>query len=86
MLQMGYEIGYKTSNWALAVRALELRNLSWPEQAADGHMRLGKIYANRGVHDDPKALWEFQMGLSLVPVYERENYRSQVPAEFRGRM
>jgi tetratricopeptide (TPR) repeat protein len=86
MLEMGYEIGYKTSNWALAIRSLELRNQSWPQQAADGHMRLGKIYANQDLHDAVRASLEFQKGLSLVPANEKENYRSQVPAEFRHRM
>jgi tetratricopeptide (TPR) repeat protein len=86
MLEMGYEIGYKTSNWALAIRSLELRNQSWPEQAADGHMRLGKIYANQDLHDDAHAVMEFQKGMSLVPANEKENYRNQVPAEFRQHM
>jgi O-antigen ligase len=83
MVQMGYEIGYKTSNWALAIRSLELRNQSWPEQAADGHMRLGKIYANPILRDEARATIEFQKGLSLVPDSEKQNYRNQVPAEFR---
>jgi O-antigen ligase len=86
MLEMGYEIGYKTRNWVLAIRSLELRNLSWPQQAADGHMRLGKIYAGPDLHDEVRASQEFQKGLSLVPDNEKENYRSQVPVEFRLRM
>jgi O-antigen ligase len=86
MLEMGYEIGYKTSNWALAIRSLELRNQSWPEQAADGHMRLGKIYGSPDLRNEMQATMEFQKGLSLVPLNERENYRSQVPAEFRQRI
>jgi hypothetical protein len=86
MLEMGYEIGYKTSNWALAIRSLELRNQAWPEQAADGHMRLGKIYAHKDLHNDTQAVVEFQKGMSLVPTNEKDNYRNQVPAEFRQRM
>lgn len=86
MLNMGYAIGYKTSNWALAIRSLELRNQSWPEQAADGHMRLGKIYAGPALQDQSKARLEFQKGLALVPASEKENYKNQVPAEFQSLM
>jgi predicted Zn-dependent protease len=86
MLEMGYAIGYKTSNWALAIRSLELRNKSWPERAADGHMRLGKIYAGPALQNQSKARLEFQKGMALVPASEKENYRNQVPAEFQSPM
>lgn len=86
MLEMGYEIGYKTSNWGLAIRSLELRNQSWPDQAADGHMRLGKIFTQPDLHDEVRALVEFRKGLSALPDAEKESYRGQVPAEFRQHM
>ncbi|MDD5029379.1 MAG: hypothetical protein PHH58_07760, partial [Rhodoferax sp.] len=69
-----------------AIRALELRNLAWPQLAADGHMRLGKIYALPTLHDRVRAAREFQTGLSLVPAQEQENYRKQMPGEFRESM
>jgi len=86
MVQMGCAIGYKTHNWPLAIRSLQLRNQTWPERAADGHFRLGKIYADPALQDDAKALLEFKSGLAAVPADQRENYRNQVPAQFRPLM
>ena len=86
MLEMGYAIGYKTHNWPLAIRSLELRNTSWPIQAADGHMRLGKIYAEPAMHDDARALLEFRSGLAVVPAEQKGNYRSQVPEPYQAEL
>lgn len=79
LVQTGYELGLKTHNWPLAIRALELRNQTWPEQAADAYLRLGKIYAGPQVPDDAKALAAFQAGLQAVPAEQKDNFRSQVP-------
>lgn len=86
LVQTAYELGLKTRNWPLAIRALELRNQTWPEQAADGHFRLGTIYASPEVHDETKALAAFHAGLRAVPEEQKENYRNQVPTQYRRRM
>jgi len=86
MVQKGYAIGIKTKQWSLAIRSLELRNLRWPEQAADTYFRLGTIYADPAVQDNSKALSAFRMGLAEVPVEEKENFRSQVPEPYRSQL
>ncbi len=86
MLQAGYAIGLKTHEWALAIRSLELRNLAWPEQAADGYFRLGQMYADPALRDDAKALAAFKAGLAAVSTEQKENYRSQVPTSYRALM
>ena len=86
MLQTGYAIGYKTQHWALAIRSLELRNAAWPALAADGFMRLGKLYAEPQVQDTAKALEAFKSGLATVTAEERANYISQVPSPFNAQM
>lgn len=86
MVQNGYAIGYKTSNWALAIRSMKLRNRTWPAQSADGYFRLGTLYAHPGVQDETKALAAFRAGLLAVPAEQKENYRNQVPASYRTRM
>ncbi|MDO8698947.1 MAG: O-antigen ligase family protein [Rhodoferax sp.] len=86
MVQNGYAIGYKTSDWALAIRSLELRNRTWPAQSADGYFRLGTLYAHPEVQDETKALAAFRAGLHAVPAEEKDNYRNQVPAPYRMRM
>jgi len=86
MTEMGYAIGYKTRNWPLAIRSLELRNQMWPAQAADGHMRLGKIYMEPEINDRTRALNAFREGRNAVPADQKENYREQVPEMFRDAM
>ena len=86
MLQAGYAIGLKTHEWALAIRSLDLRNLAWPEQAADGYFRLGQMYADPALRDDAKALAAFKAGLAAVSTEQKENYRSQVPRIYRALM
>lgn len=86
-LQTGYALGYQMRNWKLAERSLELRNQTWPSQAADGHFRLGQLYADATAMNDPvKALQEFKTGLALVPPREHANFLRQVPAEYRPQM
>lgn len=84
LVQTGYELGLRTHNWSLAIRALELRNQTWPEQAADGHFRLGNIYASPEVHEETKALAAFRAGLQAAPHEQKENFRSQLPARYRA--
>jgi tetratricopeptide (TPR) repeat protein len=84
MVEMGYAIGYKTHNWPLAIRSLELRNQTWPEQAADAHMRLGKIFAEPAVHDDARAIAAFRQGLESVPPEQQNRYRLEVPLPYRS--
>lgn len=86
LVQAGYELGLKTHNWPLAIRALVLRNQTWPEQAADAYFRLGKIYADPAVHDDANALAAFRAGLQAVPAEQKDNFRSQVPEGYRIRL
>ena len=84
LLQLGYSIGYKTKNFGLAIWSLELRNRAVPNEAADGYMRLGKLYADPAVDDVAKALESFKLGLGAVPINQKDNYRQQVPMPFRS--
>jgi tetratricopeptide (TPR) repeat protein len=88
MLQTGLEMAYSTQRWDLAIRSLELRNKTWPALAADSHFRLGLLYGNPSttIHNDAKALAEFQAGLVAVTPAQRTQYRNQVPARYRAQM
>jgi O-antigen ligase len=86
MVQVGYAIGYQAHNWSLAIRSQELRIATWPEQAADGYFRLGKIYSDPLVQDDSNALRAFKAGFNAVPKEEKENYRQQLPDRFKSQM
>ena len=86
MLQIGSAIGYETHNWPLLIRSLELRNKIAPQFAADGHFRLGQIYADKAMLDDTRALREFKLGLAAVPADYLKTYREQIPVRFRASM
>jgi O-antigen ligase len=86
MVQAGYAIGYKTRNWALAIRSLELRIVTWPEHSADGYFRLGKLYAEPDMQDETKALAAFKAGLDAVPEGQKADYIQQVPQPYRAIM
>ena len=83
LVQAGYELGLKTQNWQLAIRSLELRKQTWPEQAADAYLHLGIIYATPKVNDDANALAAFRAGLRVVPLAQKNKYLSQVPERYR---
>lgn len=86
LIQDGYVLGLETRNWSMAIRALKLRNQTWPEQAADGYLRLGKIYADPKVDDTAAALAAFRSGLQEVPPEQKNNFRSQVPEGYRAKL
>jgi O-antigen ligase/Flp pilus assembly protein TadD len=86
MLQTGYALGLEIHDWPLAIQSLQLRNETWPEQAADGYMRLGKIYADPNMNDIDRALAAFRAGRAAVPPEEVANYTRQVPEPFGAQM
>ncbi|HPW84255.1 MAG TPA: O-antigen ligase family protein [Rhodoferax sp.] len=86
MVQAGYALGLKLRDNALAVQALQLRNQTWPEQAADGFFRMGLVHAQTMPPDHAAALEAFASGLSAVPAQEKENYLRQVPLPYRNRL
>lgn len=86
LVQAGYELGLKMHDWPLAIRSLELRNQTWPEHAANGHLLLGTLYANPELKDDAKALAAFRSGLQASPPEQQANFRKQVPQSYRAKL
>ena len=85
-VQVAFAMGYRTRDWPLAIRALEMRNQNWPETAVDGHFQLGMIYAGADLNMAKEALAEFQIGLSLAPTNERDTYVAHLPEKYRNVM
>lgn len=83
LLQQGYAIGYALKDWPLAIQSLEVRNQLWPEQAADGYMRLGKIYDETDLKNPAMALESFKKGLAAAPPVQRNNVRKQIPLKYQ---
>lgn len=86
LVQAAYAIGYRAKNWRLAERSLEAFIRTWPEQAADGYFRLGKLYTETPLQDTKKAIQAFKAGLAAVPNPQRKNYIEQVPEFYQSQM
>ena len=86
MVQAAYAIGYTTRNWRLVERALETYIAMWPDLAADGYFRLGKLYADSAPEDKAKAIKAFRQGLATLPQAQHNNYIQQVPGPFKDQM
>lgn len=84
MVQAGYALGLKIHDDALAIQSLELRNQIWPEQAADGYFRIGKLMSSSTPSRGSEALQAFANGLARVPIAQQESYIAQVPQPFRN--
>lgn len=86
LLQAAYEFGFRTQNWALAIRTQELRLQNWPQQATSAYFKLGLVYADPKVHDEAKALAAFRAGLQTAPAALKDKFRSQTPEAYRSRL
>jgi O-antigen ligase len=51
LVMTGYALGMQFQRWPLAIRSIEIRNLTWPEQSVDGNIRLGVIASLQAVLD-----------------------------------
>jgi len=83
LVQMGYSLGLELQDWPLAIQALELHTQLWPKQAADGYMRLGKVYDQTEPKEFDKALDAFQKGLAATPSAQRINFLNQIPMKYQ---
>jgi O-antigen ligase len=79
----GFDIGREIHNWPLAIRALELRIQTWPQEAADAYFKLGHIYAETEVADESKARAAFSAGMLAAPAESKQKYRQQVPRKYQ---
>ena len=84
--QVGYALGLKHQDQALALRALRLRNQYWPAQAADGYWRIGHVYATVAPVQHGRALQAFRDGWALVPEADRQRYRDSVPRPYQQQL
>jgi O-antigen ligase len=87
LVNAGYVLGVRAKDWPLALKALELRNKSWPAQAVDGWMKIGNIYASTEVKDEAKALDAYRHALELAPEKDKLELRTkQIPTMYQARL
>jgi hypothetical protein len=70
----------------LAIRSLELRIKHWPQDAADGHFKLGMLYSSAELGETAQALNAFRRGLAALPAPQKETFLRAIPAQLRAQL
>jgi O-antigen ligase len=83
VIKSSYYIGMHNRDPELAISALDLRIRTWPEQAVDGWLKLGAIYAAPEAKDEAKAVKSFQSALNAAALKDRDAILAMVPPKYR---
>ena len=83
LLNAAYVLGVRSSDWNLAIDGLETRNRLYPEQALDGWLKMGAIYATN-LANEPKALEAYRKAMAIAP--DKEFVRKQLPVGYQAKL
>ena len=87
LINAAYVLGARAKDWPMALMALELRSKRWPEQAVDGWLKIGNIYASVAeVKDESKALAAYKAAMAAAPEANKAATRAQIPAAYQARL
>lgn len=87
LVNAGYVLASRAKDWPFAVKSLELRNKGWPDQAVDGWLKIGNIYASTEIKDETKALAAYRAALAAAPEKDRAGIREkQIPTIYQSRL
>lgn len=84
LVYAAYLCAIQSKNWALATRALEIRINHWPQEAADGWMKLGDLFSQADVLDEGKALQSYRAALEATPQDLRPAAWARIPAHYKA--
>ena len=70
----------------LAILALEIRIKSWPNDAVDGWLKLGKIYDAPEARNEGKALQSYRAALKAAQPSEKMAVLAAIPSTYHGRL
>ena len=86
LVRSAYFLGMRIHNSELAILSLEVRIKNWPDQAVDGWLKLGNIYAAPEVQNDEKAVECYGSALASARPEHREQVVALIPAIYRARL
>ena len=87
LINAAYVLGARAKDWPMALKALELRSKRWPEQAVDGWLKIGNIYASVAeVKDESKALAAYKAADVCSSDLNRAALRAQIPPAYQARL
>lgn len=80
-----FALAWRAGDHATALRAMQLRQERWPEHQAQGHVQLGRLYAE-GIRDEAKALASFRAAMDLVPPVHHGLLQREIPPAYWARL
>lgn len=83
LLRTAYFLGMRNRDPELAIMALELRIKTWPNQAVDGWLKLGHIYARPDFRDEKRALQSYRSALAAAEPQDRAAILSMIPPNYQ---
>ena len=86
LVRSAYFLGMRIHDSDLAILSLEVRIKTWPDQAVDGWLKLGNIYAAPEARNDEKAVESYRSALANARPEHREQVLALIPAIYRPRL
>ena len=85
LLRISYFLGMRHRDPELAIMALELRIKTWPNQAVDGWLKLGHIYASLESKNEKRALESYRSALDATEPQHRAAVLAMIPPQYRDK-
>ena len=85
LLNATFTLAWRSADFALARKAMELRIAGWPDSRALGYLQLGNMEA-MGQHLPEQALQSFRQALELTAPEVRKGLQAQIPPEYWGQL
>jgi O-antigen ligase len=79
LVQTAYYLGMRNRDAELAIHALELQINTWPNQAVDGWLKLGKIYDSPLAKNQSKAIQSYQAAFTAADPQYKDAVLAMIP-------
>lgn len=86
LVRTAYYLGMRNRDAALAIEAMKVRITTWPEQAMDGWLKLGNIYASPELHNDEMAIKSYRAALDATEPQYKDSMRALIPRRFHAEL
>jgi O-antigen ligase len=83
LMNSGYILGIRASDFDFAIKSLTYRNEAVPSQAVDGWLKIGTVY-DKYLSDEAKALEAYRKAFQAGN--KAQNVLAQIPAAYHGRL
>ena len=85
LINAAFILGWRTGDYPMALKAMDLRMKGWPATQKQGYMQLGSIYTT-GLHDPDKALESFKKAMDMTPHAERMALLGYIPPVYWAKL